>query len=45
MSGYRGPAEGLFVVHTIGGNRSQTSTDAWVDRHIFPNRVIRVDYC
>jgi cyclopropane-fatty-acyl-phospholipid synthase len=28
---------GLFLLHTIGGNRSETSTDPWVDKYIFPN--------
>ncbi len=28
---------GLFLLHTIGSNRSQTSTAPWVDRYIFPN--------
>ena len=32
--------QGLFLLHTIGGNRSETSTDAWVDRYIFPNGVV-----
>ncbi len=29
--------EGLFLLHTIGGNRSMTSTDPWIDKYIFPN--------
>jgi cyclopropane-fatty-acyl-phospholipid synthase len=32
--------EGLFLLHTIGGNRSYSSTDAWVDKYIFPNGAI-----
>jgi cyclopropane-fatty-acyl-phospholipid synthase len=31
---------GLFLLHTIGGNRSRTSTDPWVDKYIFPNGVV-----
>jgi cyclopropane-fatty-acyl-phospholipid synthase len=32
--------KGLFLLHTIGGNESVTSTDAWVDKYIFPNGMI-----
>jgi len=32
--------EGLFLLHTIGGNKSLTSTDPWVDKYIFPGGVI-----
>jgi cyclopropane-fatty-acyl-phospholipid synthase len=31
---------GLCLVHTIGGNVSQTATDAWIDKYIFPGGVI-----
>jgi cyclopropane-fatty-acyl-phospholipid synthase len=31
---------GLCLVHTIGGNVSQTTTDAWIDKYIFPGGVI-----
>ncbi len=31
---------GLFLLHTIGNNVSETSTDPWIDRYIFPNGVI-----
>ena len=31
---------GLFLLHTIGGNGSYTSTDAWIDKYIFPNGMI-----
>ncbi len=31
---------GLFLLHTIGGNISRTTTDAWLDKHIFANGVI-----
>jgi len=27
-------------VHTIGGNQSARSTDAWTDKYIFPNGMI-----
>ena len=32
--------DGLFLLHTIGGNVSSTGTDPWIDRYIFPNGVI-----
>lgn len=28
---------GLFLLHSIGANRSRRHTDAWIDRYIFPN--------
>lgn len=28
---------GLFLLHTIGNHVSSPKTDAWIDRHIFPN--------
>jgi cyclopropane-fatty-acyl-phospholipid synthase len=31
---------GLFLLHTIGGNRSKTSTDPFVDKYIFPNGMV-----
>jgi cyclopropane-fatty-acyl-phospholipid synthase len=31
---------GLALVHTIGGNVSQSTTDRWIDRYIFPGGVI-----
>jgi cyclopropane-fatty-acyl-phospholipid synthase len=31
---------GLFLLHTIGGNASYTSTDQWIDKYIFPNGLI-----
>ena len=31
---------GLFLLHTIGGNRSMTSVDAWINRYIFPNGML-----
>ena len=32
--------DGLFLLHTIGGNRSVTSTDAWIGKYIFPNSML-----
>ncbi|MEC9487035.1 MAG: cyclopropane fatty acyl phospholipid synthase [Prosthecochloris sp.] len=32
--------EGLFLLHTIGGNESVSSTDPWISRYIFPNSMI-----
>ncbi len=32
--------DGLFLLHTIGANRSSCSLDGWLDRYIFPNAVI-----
>lgn len=32
--------EGLFLLHTIGGNASHTCTDPWIDKYIFPNGMI-----
>ena len=29
--------EGLFLLHTIGKNRSGGATDPWIERYIFPN--------
>ena len=31
---------GLFLLHTIGGNRSRTSVDPWINRYIFPNGML-----
>ncbi|AYV80968.1 MAG: cyclopropane-fatty-acyl-phospholipid synthase [Harvfovirus sp.] len=31
---------GLFLLHTIGGNTSQTTTDPWIDKYIFPNGLL-----
>jgi cyclopropane-fatty-acyl-phospholipid synthase len=33
-------AGGLFLLHTIGSNRSLTSTDPWIDKYIFANAVV-----
>ncbi|MEN8258541.1 MAG: cyclopropane fatty acyl phospholipid synthase [Thermodesulfobacteriota bacterium] len=32
--------DGLFLLHTIGRNRTAASTDTWLDRYIFPNYMI-----
>jgi cyclopropane-fatty-acyl-phospholipid synthase len=32
--------DGLFLLHTIGGNVSAKSTDPWIDKYIFPNSMI-----
>jgi cyclopropane-fatty-acyl-phospholipid synthase len=33
-------ADGLTLLHTIGGTRSTHRTDAWMDRYIFPNSML-----
>ena len=32
--------DGLFLLHTIGGNRSRIRTDPWIARYIFPNSML-----
>jgi cyclopropane-fatty-acyl-phospholipid synthase len=32
--------DGISLLHTIGGNRSSSRTDPWMDRYIFPNSVL-----
>ena len=32
--------DGLFLLHTIGGNTPAERTDPWIDRYIFPNGMI-----
>jgi cyclopropane-fatty-acyl-phospholipid synthase len=32
--------DGLFLLHSIGGNRSQRRTDPWIERYIFPNSLV-----
>jgi cyclopropane-fatty-acyl-phospholipid synthase len=32
--------DGLFLLHTIGGNTSTNSTDPWIDKYIFPNSML-----
>ncbi|APV44733.1 cyclopropane-fatty-acyl-phospholipid synthase [Dehalogenimonas formicexedens] len=31
---------GLFLLHTIGGNKSTTGSDPWITKYIFPNSMI-----
>ena len=33
-------SEGLFLLHTIGGNRSVKATDPWIRKYIFPNSML-----
>ena len=32
--------EGLFLLHTIGGNQSRLSVDPWTEKYIFPNGML-----
>lgn len=32
--------DGLFLLHTIGGNRSGYTIDPWIERYIFPNSML-----
>ena len=32
--------DGLFLLHTIGSNRSLTRNDPWSERYIFPNSMV-----
>ena len=29
--------DGIFLLHTIGGNESRVASDAWITKYIFPN--------
>lgn len=42
LDGVRGclPRDGLFLLHTIGSNRSVTGSDPWISRYIFPNSML-----
>jgi cyclopropane-fatty-acyl-phospholipid synthase len=31
---------GLFLLHTIGGDYSKSGSDAWIDKYIFPNSTL-----
>ncbi|HEX7794137.1 MAG TPA: cyclopropane fatty acyl phospholipid synthase [Vicinamibacterales bacterium] len=31
---------GLFLLHTIGRNRSMTGADPWIQRYVFPNAML-----
>lgn len=33
-------ADGLFLLHTIAGNSSVNTTDAWIEKYIFPNSML-----
>ncbi len=32
--------DGLFLLHTIGGNETRIATDRWINKYIFPNGMI-----
>lgn len=32
--------DGLFLLHTIGGNNTVTKIDSWTNRYIFPNAML-----
>lgn len=32
--------DGIFLLHTIGGNSSTTALDPWIARYIFPNSML-----
>jgi cyclopropane-fatty-acyl-phospholipid synthase len=32
--------DGLFLLHTIGNNVSEQTTDPWIERYIFPNSML-----
>lgn len=32
--------DGLFLLHTIGGNQSSAGGDPWIEKHIFPNSML-----
>jgi cyclopropane-fatty-acyl-phospholipid synthase len=32
--------EGIFLLHTIGGNESVSNTDPWINKYIFPNSML-----
>lgn len=34
------PDDGLFLLHTIGGNRSVRRTEPWIDRYLFPGSML-----
>lgn len=34
------PPDGLFLLHSIGSNRSRRRTDPWIARYIFPNSML-----
>lgn len=32
--------DGIFLIHTIGGNYDARTTDPWIDKYIFPNGML-----
>ncbi len=32
--------DGIFLLHSIGGNTSRVRTDPWIERYIFPNSLV-----
>ncbi len=32
--------EGIFLLHTIGGNKSSVNADRWINKYIFPNGML-----
>ncbi len=32
--------DGIFFIHTIGGNYDAKTTDPWIDKYIFPNGML-----
>ena len=32
--------DGIFLLHTIGGNESQVKVDPWINKYIFPNGML-----
>ena len=32
--------DGLFLLHTIGSNKSETSNDPWISRYVFPGSLL-----
>ncbi len=32
--------DGIFLIHTIGGNYNAKTTDPWIDKYIFPNGML-----
>jgi cyclopropane-fatty-acyl-phospholipid synthase len=32
--------DGLFLLHTIGSNKSVVATDPWIEKYIFPNSML-----
>lgn len=32
--------DGVFLLHTIGGNKTTTSPDPWIEKYIFPNGLV-----